>query len=99
MATTTAPSIETAHDTFPINGTDFVEFYVGNAKQVSHFYRTAFGFELVAYCGPETGVRDRCSYLLVQDKLRFVFTSPLGAKGEIAEHVLKHGKGLKQEKK
>ena len=95
MATTTAPSIETPHDTFPINGTDFVEFYVGNAKQVSHFYRTAFGFELVAYCGPETGVRDRCSYLLVQDKLRFVFTSPLGAKGEIAEHVLKHGDGVK----
>ena len=95
MATTTAPSIDTPHDTFPINGTDFVEFYVGNAKQVSHFYRTAFGFELVAYCGPETGVRDRCSYLLVQDKLRFLFTSPLGAKGEIAEHVLKHGDGVK----
>lgn len=95
MATTTAPSIETGHDTFPINGTDFVEFYVGNAKQVSHYYRTAFGFELVAYRGPETGVRDRASYLLVQDKLRFVFTTPLSSSGEVADHVLKHGDGVK----
>ena len=95
MATTSAPSLEAGHDTFPINGTDFVEFYVGNARQVSHFYRTAFGFELVAYRGPETGVRDRASYLLVQDKLRFVFTTPLGTTGEIAEHVMKHGDGVK----
>ena len=95
MATTSAPSLEAGHDTFPINGTDFVEFYVGNARQVSHFYRTAFGFELVAYRGPETGVRDRASYLLVQDKLRFVFTTPLGGTGEIAEHVMKHGDGVK----
>jgi 4-hydroxyphenylpyruvate dioxygenase len=95
MATSTAPSIETAHDTFPINGTDFIEFYVGNARQSSHYYRTTFGFELMGYRGPETGVRDRASYLLVQDKLRFVFTTPLQPTGEIAEHVLKHGDGVK----
>jgi len=95
MATSTAPSIETAHDTFPINGTDFIEFYVGNARQSSHYYRTTFGFELVGYRGPETGVRDRASYLLVQDKLVFVFTTPLQPTGEIAEHVLKHGDGVK----
>ncbi|MBC7896024.1 MAG: 4-hydroxyphenylpyruvate dioxygenase [Cytophagaceae bacterium] len=95
MATTTVPAPETAHDTFPINGTDYIEFYVGNAKQTSHFYRTAFGFELVAYRGPETGVRDRCSYLLVQDKLRFVFTTPLGPDGPIAEHVKRHGDGVR----
>jgi len=95
MATSTAPSIETAHDTFPINGTDFIEFYVGNARQSSHYYRTTFGFELMGYRGPETGVRDRASYLLVQDKLVFVFTTPLQPTGEIAEHVLKHGDGVK----
>ncbi len=95
MATSTAPSIETAHDTFPINGTDFIEFYVGNARQSSHYYRTAFGFELVGYRGPETGVRDRASYLLVQDKLRFVFTTPLQPSGEIAEHVSRHGDGVR----
>jgi 4-hydroxyphenylpyruvate dioxygenase len=95
MATSTAPSIETAHDTFPINGTDFIEFYVGNARQSSHYYRTAFGFELVGYRGPETGVRDRASYLLIQDKLRFVFTTPLQPSGEIAEHVSRHGDGVR----
>jgi 4-hydroxyphenylpyruvate dioxygenase len=95
MATSTAPSVETAHDTFPINGTDFIEFYVGNARQSSHYYRTTFGFELVGYRGPETGVRDRASYLLVQDKIRFVFTTALSPTGEVAEHVLKHGDGVK----
>jgi 4-hydroxyphenylpyruvate dioxygenase len=95
MATTSVPAPETAHDTFPINGTDYIEFYVGNAKQSSHYYRTAFGFELVAYRGPETGVRDRASYLLVQDKLRFVFTTPMGPESPIAEHVHLHGDGVK----
>ena len=97
MATTTAPtsSAEMAHDTFPINGTDYIEFYVGNAKQSSHFYRTAFGFELVAYQGPETGVRDRSSYLLVQDKLRFVFTTPMGPEGAVAQHINLHGDGVR----
>jgi 4-hydroxyphenylpyruvate dioxygenase len=95
MATTSVPAPETAHDTFPINGTDYIEFYVGNAKQSSHYYRTAFGFELVAYRGPETGVRDRASYLLVQDKLRFLFTTPMGPESPIAEHVHLHGDGVK----
>jgi 4-hydroxyphenylpyruvate dioxygenase len=82
-------------DAFPINGTDYIEFYVGNAKQSAMFYRAVFGFELVGYRGPETGVRDRASYLLVQDKLRFVLTSPLGPEGEIAEHIRRHGDGVK----
>jgi len=93
MATTTSPTIETAHDTFPINGTDFIEFYVGNAKQAAHFYQTAFGFTIAGYRGPETGVRDRASYLLEQNKLRFVLTSALGPAGEIADHVRRHGDG------
>ena len=91
-ATAAAP---TAHDTFPINGTDYIEFWVGNAKQAAHFYRTAFGFELAAYRGPETGVRDRASYLLVQDKLRFVFTTPMSPDSPIARHVLAHGDGVR----
>src|SRR5688500_12031239 len=95
MATTTAPTTESAHDTFPISGTDYVEFFVGNAKQAAHYYRTAFGFSLVGYRGPETGVRDRASYLLQQDKLRFVFTSPLGPDGPIADHVRRHGDGVR----
>src|SRR5215208_5286421 len=100
MATQTLPTPETAHDAFPINGTDYVEFYVGNAKQASHFYRSAFGFQLVAYRGPETGVRDRASYLLQQGKIRFVLTTAIRedlspeAK-EIAEHVQKHGDGVR----
>ena len=95
MATQTLPTAETAHDAFPINGTDYVEFYVGNAKQASHFYRGAFGFQLVAYCGPETGVRDRASYLLQQGKIRLVLTTALGPESPIAEHVHKHGDGVK----
>lgn len=89
--TTPAP----AADPFPINGTDYVEFYVGNAKQASHYYRTAFGFQLVGYRGPETGVRDRASYLLVQDKIRFVLTSPMHPDSPIALHHLKHGDGVR----
>jgi 4-hydroxyphenylpyruvate dioxygenase len=81
-------------DPFPINGTDYVEFYCGNAKQASHYYRSAFGFQLVGYCGPETGHRDRSSYLLVQDKIRFVLTSGLGPESPIAAHHLKHGDGV-----
>ncbi|HZI75107.1 MAG TPA: 4-hydroxyphenylpyruvate dioxygenase, partial [Gemmatimonadales bacterium] len=72
MQTGTAPSTSAATDTFPINGTDYVEFYVGNAKQASHYYRSAFGFQLLAYRGPETGTRDRASYLLQQNKVRLV---------------------------
>ena len=94
-APVTAAAAPEAHDAFPINGTDYVEFWVGNAKQSAMFYRAAFGFRLVGYRGPETGVRDRASYLLVQDKLRFVLTSPLGPEGEIADHVRLHGDGVR----
>jgi 4-hydroxyphenylpyruvate dioxygenase len=95
MATQTLPVGTDAHDTFPINGTDYVEFYVGNAKQAAHFYQSAFGFQLKAYRGPETGTRDRASYLLTQNKIRLVLTSPLGPDGEIADHVRKHGDGVR----
>lgn len=84
-----------ATDAFPINGTDYIEFWVGNAKQSALFYRAAFGFQLAGYCGPETGVRDRASYLLVQNKIRLVLTSPLGPEGPIAEHVALHGDGVR----
>jgi 4-hydroxyphenylpyruvate dioxygenase len=88
------------HDTFPINGTDYIEFYVGNAKQAAHYYRAAFGFQLAAYRGPETGTRDRASYLLQQDKIRFVLTTAirpdLSAEAtRIADHVYEHGDGVR----
>ena len=86
---------ESVHDTFPINGTDFIEFYVGNAKQAARYYQGTFGYQLVAYRGPETGVRDRVSYLLVQNKIRVLLTSPLGPEGEIAAHVHRHGDGVR----
>lgn len=95
MTTATRPAPEAAHDTFPINGTDYIEFWVGNAKQSQLFYRAAFGFRLVAYRGPETGVRDRASYLLEQGKIRFVLTTPMGPEGEIAAHIAKHGDGVR----
>ena len=95
MATQTMPIESDVHDTFPINGTDYIEFYVGNAKQAAQFYQSAFGFRLAAYRGPETGVRDRASYLLTQGKIRFVLTSALGPDGEIADHVRKHGDGVR----
>src|SRR5687767_13065237 len=95
MATATLPAPETVTDTFPINGTDYIEFYVGNARQASMYYRAAFGFELVAYRGPETGTRDRASYLLQQDKVRFVLTTPIKSTGAIADHVHKHGDGVR----
>lgn len=96
MATTASPEAAAGtHDTFPINGTDYIEFFVGNAKQSSTFYRAAFGFRLVGYRGPETGVRDRASYLLEQGKIRLVLTSPLGPDGDIAEHVRRHGDGVR----
>jgi 4-hydroxyphenylpyruvate dioxygenase len=82
-------------DFLPINGTDYIEFYVGNAKQASLYYQHCFGFELVAYAGPETGIRDRASYVLKQDKIRLVLTTSLQPSGEIAEHVRKHGDGVK----
>src|SRR5688500_5401838 len=95
MATATQPATEQGADTFPINGTDYIEFYVGNAKQASHFYRSAFGFELVGYRGPETGVRDRASFLIQQDKVRFVLTTPVKSTGPIADHIHRHGDGVR----
>ncbi|MEO8089250.1 MAG: 4-hydroxyphenylpyruvate dioxygenase [Gemmatimonadales bacterium] len=85
----------TSADSFPINGTDFVEFYVGNAKQASHYYRTAFGFQLVAYRGPETGTRDRATYLLQQNKVRLLLTSPLSPEHPAAAHIAQHGDGVR----
>ena len=93
--TLTSQDVETTVDFLPLNGTDYVEFYVGNAKQAAHFYKTAFGFQSCAYAGPETGVRDRASYVLTQNKLRFVLTTPLQPEGEIAAHIAKHGDGVK----
>ncbi len=84
-----------ANDFLPLNGTDHIEFYVGNAKQASYFYQHAFGFELVAYCGPETGVRDRASYVLKQGKIVLVFTTSIQPDTEMAKHVALHGDGVK----
>jgi 4-hydroxyphenylpyruvate dioxygenase len=82
-------------DFLPLNGTDHLEFYVGNARQAAHYYRTAFGFRLVAYRGPETGTRDRASYVLVQDRIRFVLTTALTPDHPISAHVLRHGDGVR----
>lgn len=95
METMTQTQGSVAQDTFPLKGTDHIEFYVGNAKQAAHYYQSAFGFELVAYAGPETGLRDRASYVLQQDKIRFVLTSALGPESDIAQHVHLHGDGVK----
>jgi 4-hydroxyphenylpyruvate dioxygenase len=86
---------EEAQDFLPINGTDYVELYVGNAKQAAHYYKTAFGFQELAYCGLETGSRDRVSYVLVQDKIRLVLTTPFDPNGEISDHIRRHGDGVK----
>jgi len=82
-------------DFLPLEGTDYVEFYVGNAKQAAHFYKTAFGFQSLAYAGPETGMKDKVSYVVRQHKLTFMFTTPLRSKNEIADHIYKHGDGVK----
>lgn len=91
----TAPGNKETTDFLPLNGTDYVEFYVGNAKQAAYYYQSAFGYELVAYAGPETGVRDRASYVLQQNKVRLVLTTSLLPDSDIAEHVKKHGDGVK----
>lgn len=91
-----AASINNVQEDFlPLHGTDYVEFYVGNAKQAAHFYKTAFGFQSLAYAGPETGVMDRASYVIRQEKLTFILTTPLRTENEIADHVYKHGDGVK----
>lgn len=86
---------ETALDFLPLNGTDHIEFYVGNAKQSAYYYQLVWGYELVAYSGPETGVRDRASYVLQQGKVRLVLTTALQPDHEISRHVLQHGDGVK----
>ncbi len=84
-----------AEDFLPLNGTDHIEFYCGNAKQSAYYYQHAWGYELVAYAGPETGVRDRASYVLQQGKIRLVLTSAMHPDSEISKHVLQHGDGVK----
>jgi 4-hydroxyphenylpyruvate dioxygenase len=84
-----------AEDFLPLLGTDYVELYVGNAKQSAHFYKTAFGFQSEAYAGLETGMKDRVSYVLKQDKIRLVLTTPLNEGGLINEHINLHGDGVK----
>ena len=84
-----------AADFLPLQGTDYVEFYVGNAKQAAHFYKTAFGFQSLAYAGPETGMKDKVSYAIRQNKLTFVLTTPLKPGNDIADHIQKHGDGVK----
>jgi len=95
MASATLPVAPETTDTFPINGTDYIEFYVGNAKQASLYYQTAFGFQLIAYRGPETGTRDRASYVLEQGKVRIVLTTALRPGTAIADHVARHGDGVR----
>lgn len=82
-------------DFLPLEGTDYVEFYVGNAKQAAHYYMTAFGFKALAYAGPETGIKDRASYAVRQHKLTFVLTTPLRTDNLIADHLYRHGDGVK----
>jgi 4-hydroxyphenylpyruvate dioxygenase len=84
-----------AQDFLPLLGTDYVELYVGNAKQAAHFYKSAFGFQSLAYKGLETGSKDTVSYVLVQDKIRLVLTSPLNSKSKVNDHIVKHGDGVK----
>jgi 4-hydroxyphenylpyruvate dioxygenase len=96
MATmTVSEKMKLAKDFLPINGTDYLELYVGNAKQAAHFYKTAFGFQSLAYAGPETGVRDRASYVVRQGKITLILTSPLHSDSSISEHIKKHGDGVK----
>jgi len=97
MSTSTAAQAtqNTTTDFLPLEGTDYVEFYVGNAKQAAHYYMSAFGFQALAYAGPETGVKDRASYVVRQHKLTFMLTTPIRSDNEIADHIYKHGDGVK----
>ena len=90
-----AKIFDKAQDFLPINGTDYVEMYVGNAKQAAHYYKTAFGFQSLAYRGLETGCRDRTSYVLQQGKIRLVLTTPFDPESEISHHIRMHGDGVK----
>src|SRR6187399_836297 len=97
MATSTASdkkqNVQT--DFLPLQGTDYVEFYVGNAKQAAHYYKTAFGFQSLAYSGPETGNKETACYVVRQNKLTLMLTTPLRPEGPIADHLYKHGDGVK----
>lgn len=95
IANTTDQARSATTDFLPLKGTDYVEFYVGNAKQAAHYYKTAFGFQSLAYAGPETGVRDHVSYAIRQEKLTFVLTTPLRSGNPMADHIYKHGDGVK----
>ncbi len=99
MPGTAATNIRAPHgadnDFLPLQGTDYVEFYVGNAKQAAYYYRSAFGFQPIAYCGPETGNRETVSYAVRQHKLTFVFTTALRPDHRVADHVHRHGDGVK----
>jgi 4-hydroxyphenylpyruvate dioxygenase len=95
MATFAPSTVSTRKDFLPLKGTDHVEFYVGNARQAAYYYRAALGMSLVAYSGPETGQRDRASYVVQQGKVRFVFTTSLRPGSYIADHVAKHGDGVR----
>src|SRR6476620_11245212 len=95
IATASKQITDTQTDFLPLQGTDYVEFYVGNAKQSAHYYMSAFGFQAIAYAGPETGLKDRASYVVRQHKLTFVLTTPLRENNEIADHISKHGDGVK----
>jgi 4-hydroxyphenylpyruvate dioxygenase len=95
MEPTTSTQTHTEVDFLPLNGTDHIEFYVGNAKQSAYYYQAAWGYELIAYAGPETGVREKSSYVLRQGKITLVLSTALNPDHEIAQHVLKHGDGVK----
>ncbi len=95
METLANPVLDQEQDFMPILGTDYVEFYVSNAKQAAHFYKSAFGFKSLAYAGLETGLKDRESYVVVQDKIRLVLTSPLHSGTDMGRHIDKHGDGVK----
>src|SRR5687768_10810859 len=93
--TVTNKNPETQTDFLPLEGTDYVELYVGNAKQAAHYYMSAFGFQALAYAGPETGIKDRASYVVRQHKLTFMLTTPLRPGTPMADHIYKHGDGVK----
>lgn len=91
----TTSNLVDGEDFLPLNGTDYIEMYVSNAKQAAHFYKTAFGFQSLAFAGLETGLKDRESYVLIQDKIRLVLTSPLYKDSDIGKHIERHGDGVK----
>src|SRR5690606_25849422 len=97
MQTTLRSAANTAasKDFLPLYGTDHIEFYVGNAKQAAHYYKTAYGFQSVAYAGPETGSKDKVSYVIRQHKITLVMTTPLRPDNPIAGHIRHHGDGVK----